>query len=127
MLYYKNNDGVVHNMFEELDPKLDTALKEARQFYQDGLINPDILSIKQPYDDFYNTGKAAVTADPPLQQHAQRGIPEEPGGAGRRVRAGRARDEDDWARSWRTSSWTTSSASPRSARTRSLPSGSSTG
>ncbi len=61
MLYYKNNDGVVHNMFEELDPKLDTALKEARQFYQDGLINPDILSIKQPYDDFYNTGKAAVT------------------------------------------------------------------
>ncbi len=60
MLYYKNNDGVVHDLFDELDPKLDTALKEARQFYQDGIINPDILSIKQPYDDFYNTGKAAV-------------------------------------------------------------------
>lgn len=60
MLYYRNNDGKVHNMFEEPDPKLETALKEARQFYQDGLINPDILSIKQPYDDFYNTGKAAV-------------------------------------------------------------------
>ena len=60
MLYYKNNDGVVHNMFEDLDPKLDAALKEARQFYLDGLINPDILSIKAQYDDFYNTGKAAV-------------------------------------------------------------------
>jgi putative aldouronate transport system substrate-binding protein len=60
MLYYKNNDGKVHNVFDELDPKLDKAFKEARQFYQDGLINPDILSIKQPYDDFYNTGKAAV-------------------------------------------------------------------
>ncbi|MGA2976777.1 MAG: extracellular solute-binding protein [Spirochaetia bacterium] len=60
MLYYKNNDGVVHNMFEDLDPKLDTALKEARQFYQDGLINPDVLSIKDIQDDFYNTGKAAV-------------------------------------------------------------------
>jgi putative aldouronate transport system substrate-binding protein len=62
MLYYKNNDGVVHNLFQELDPKLAAALNEARQFYQDGLINPDILSIKQPYDDFYNTGKAAVAA-----------------------------------------------------------------
>jgi putative aldouronate transport system substrate-binding protein len=61
MLYYRNNDGVVHNMFDELDPKLDTALKEARQFYNDGLFNPDILSIKQPYDDFYSNGKAAVT------------------------------------------------------------------
>lgn len=60
MLYYKNNDGVVHNMFEELDPKLETAVKEARQFYLDGLFNPDILSIKFPRDDFYNTGKAAV-------------------------------------------------------------------
>jgi len=61
MLYYRNNDGVVHNMFDELDPRLDTALKEARQFYLDGLFNPDILSIKQPYDDYYNTGKAAVS------------------------------------------------------------------
>jgi putative aldouronate transport system substrate-binding protein len=60
MLYYKNNDGVVHNLFDEPDPKIMTALTEARTFYQDGLINPDILSIKQPYDDFYNTGKAAV-------------------------------------------------------------------
>jgi putative aldouronate transport system substrate-binding protein len=60
MLYYKNNDGKVHNMFDELDPKLDKALKEARKYYQDGLINPDILSIKEPREDFYNTGKAAV-------------------------------------------------------------------
>jgi putative aldouronate transport system substrate-binding protein len=60
MLYYKNNDGVVHNLFDQLDPKVDAALKEARQFYMDGLFNPDILSIKQMYDDFYNTGKAAV-------------------------------------------------------------------
>jgi putative aldouronate transport system substrate-binding protein len=60
MLYYKNNDGKVHNAFEELDPKLESAVREARQYYVDGLINPDILSIKQPYDDFYNTGKAAV-------------------------------------------------------------------
>jgi putative aldouronate transport system substrate-binding protein len=60
MLYYKNNDGVVHNAFEELDPKLETAVKEARQFYLDGLFNPDILSIQFPRNDFYNTGKAAV-------------------------------------------------------------------
>jgi putative aldouronate transport system substrate-binding protein len=60
MLYYRNNDGVVHNLFDEPDAKVEAALTEARQFYNDGLINPDILSIKQPYDDFYNTGKAAV-------------------------------------------------------------------
>ncbi len=60
MLYYRNNDGKVHNAFDELDPKLAAAVAEARQYYVDGLINPDILSIKQPYDDFYNTGKAAV-------------------------------------------------------------------
>jgi putative aldouronate transport system substrate-binding protein len=60
MLYYRANDGKVHNLFEEMDPKVDAALKEARQFYKDGLINPDVLSIKMPYDDFYNTGKAAV-------------------------------------------------------------------
>lgn len=60
MLYYRNNDGIVHNLFEEIDPKIETALGEARQFYLDGLINPDILSIKFPYDDFYNTGRAAV-------------------------------------------------------------------
>ncbi len=60
MLYYRNNDGVVHNLFDEMDPKIDAALKEARQYYVDGLINPDILSIKQYKDDFYNTGKGAV-------------------------------------------------------------------
>jgi putative aldouronate transport system substrate-binding protein len=60
MLYFRNNDGKVHNLFEEMDPKIDVALKEARKFYVDGLINPDILSIKSPGDDFYRAGKAAV-------------------------------------------------------------------
>jgi len=60
MLYYKNNDGKVHNLFTELDPKLDASLKQARKYYQDGLFNPDILSIKEPRVDFYDTGKAAV-------------------------------------------------------------------
>jgi putative aldouronate transport system substrate-binding protein len=60
MLYYKNNDGVVHNIFDEIDPKIQTAVEQARQYYLDGLFNPDILSIKYPNDDFYNTGKAAV-------------------------------------------------------------------
>ncbi len=60
MLYYRNNDGVVHNLFEEMDPKIDAALKEARRFYADGLFNPDILSIRQYKDDFYRTGKGTV-------------------------------------------------------------------
>ena len=60
MLYFKNNDGKVHNLFEELDPKIDAALKEARTYYNDGLINPDILSIKSFKDEFYRTGKGAV-------------------------------------------------------------------
>lgn len=59
MLHYKNNDGVVHNLFEEKDSLIREWVKGARQLYLDGLMNPNVLGIK----DFQNTdilSKAAI-------------------------------------------------------------------
>ncbi|WP_409345760.1 ABC transporter substrate-binding protein [Paenibacillus sp. MBLB4367] len=59
MLYYKNNDGKVFNLFEDKEPVW-TWLTEARKQYEDGLIYKDILSAKD-FQQLFKTGKAAVT------------------------------------------------------------------
>lgn len=59
MLYYKNNDGKVYNLFDDPDPAIMASLAEARKLYQDGIIYQDVLSLKT-YRDAMAENKAAV-------------------------------------------------------------------
>ncbi|MBW7454087.1 extracellular solute-binding protein [Paenibacillus sepulcri] len=59
VLYYKNNDGKVYNLFDQMEPRIWSWIEEARKLYQDGLIHPDILALKD-IDSVINSGKVAV-------------------------------------------------------------------
>ncbi|WP_163877940.1 extracellular solute-binding protein [Paenibacillus favisporus] len=59
VLYYKNNDGKVYNLFDEMEPRVWSWIKDARKLYTDGLIHPDVLAIKD-VDSVINSGKVAV-------------------------------------------------------------------
>lgn len=61
MLYYKNNDGTVYNLFDEMEPSVWSWIEEARRLYTDGLIHPDILAIKD-VNAVFEAGDAAVLA-----------------------------------------------------------------
>ncbi|NOU73019.1 extracellular solute-binding protein [Paenibacillus sp. LMG 31458] len=59
VLYTKNNDGKVHNLFDEIDPTIWSWIKNARKLYQDGIIGKDVLAVKdlsQPAKE----GKVAI-------------------------------------------------------------------
>ncbi|MCJ8014042.1 extracellular solute-binding protein [Paenibacillus sp. KQZ6P-2] len=58
MLFYKNNDGKVYNLFEDREPIM-TWLKDARQLYKDGIVYKDILTAKDFLQPFMS-GKAAI-------------------------------------------------------------------
>jgi putative aldouronate transport system substrate-binding protein len=58
-LYFQNNDGKVHNMFEEKSEVYWNAVKEARKLYEDGIIHPDIMAVKSD-KDLFKGGKTAV-------------------------------------------------------------------
>ncbi|MCD9025112.1 extracellular solute-binding protein [Cohnella silvisoli] len=58
-LYYKNNDGKVYNLLDEMEPKVWDWIKNARKMYQDGIIHPDVLAIKD-YEGEFSGGKAAI-------------------------------------------------------------------
>lgn len=61
MLYYKNNDGKVHNFLEEQDSVIYSAIKQARKLYVDKIINPDVLSITESnHEYFYKKGITAA-------------------------------------------------------------------
>jgi putative aldouronate transport system substrate-binding protein len=59
VLYHKNNDGKVYNMFDELDPTYWSWITDARKLYQDGLMYPDVMSVKD-YREVYKSGKVAI-------------------------------------------------------------------
>ena len=59
VLYYKNNDGKVYNLFDEMEPTIWSWIEDARKLYTDGLIHPDILAIKD-VESVINSGKVAV-------------------------------------------------------------------
>lgn len=59
VLYYKNNDGKVYNLFDEMEPRVWSWIEDARKLYTDGLIHPDVLAIKD-VDSVINSGKVAV-------------------------------------------------------------------
>ncbi|MDD2502890.1 MAG: ABC transporter substrate-binding protein, partial [Clostridia bacterium] len=60
VLYYKNNDGKVYNLFDTKEPRIWDMILEARKLYQDGIIDPDILSLKDYRNEIANN-KAAIT------------------------------------------------------------------
>ena len=71
VLYYKNDDGNVYSLFDiEKEDALWKEILEARALYQEGLINPDILSTQ---GDLISQGKAAVfsTMDLTVEQSKQ--------------------------------------------------------
>ncbi|PXX57091.1 putative aldouronate transport system substrate-binding protein [Hungatella effluvii] len=71
VLYYKNDDGKVYNLFDiDENDALWKEIMEARMIYQEGLINPDILSTQ---GDLITQGKAAVfsTMDLTVEQSKQ--------------------------------------------------------
>lgn len=61
VLYYKNNDGKVYNLFDSMDPKVWGWIKEARKLYLDGILFKDLLAV-QDNQEIGRTGKAAVIA-----------------------------------------------------------------
>ncbi|MCC3371911.1 extracellular solute-binding protein [Cohnella sp. REN36] len=59
VLYYKNNDGKVYNLFDEMEPRVWSWIQDARKLYLDGLIHPDILALKD-IDSVINSGKVGA-------------------------------------------------------------------
>jgi putative aldouronate transport system substrate-binding protein len=59
VLFLKNNDGKVYNMFDQMDPTVWSWITDARKLYQDKLMYQDVLSVKD-YKEVYKAGKAAI-------------------------------------------------------------------
>ncbi|WP_238392663.1 extracellular solute-binding protein [Paenibacillus antri] len=58
MLYYRHNDGKVHNAFKEPDSPVRQWVEEARRLYVDGIMHKDVLGIK----DFQEPGASGAVA-----------------------------------------------------------------
>ena len=59
VLYHKNNDGKVYNMFDEKDATMWGWFHDARKLYEDKLMYQDVLSVKD-YTEIFKSGKAAI-------------------------------------------------------------------
>jgi putative aldouronate transport system substrate-binding protein len=47
VLYTKNNDGKIYNLFEEMEPSVWSWIENSRKLYQDQIISQDVLAIKE--------------------------------------------------------------------------------
>lgn len=61
ILHYKNNDGKVYNLFDQMDPMVWSWIEEARKLYTEGLMHPDVLAIKDA-DTIFEAGNVAIYA-----------------------------------------------------------------
>ncbi|QJD82174.1 ABC transporter substrate-binding protein [Cohnella herbarum] len=61
VLHYKNNDGIVYNLFDEMNPTVWSWIEEARKLYKEGLIHPDVLAIKDA-NAVFESGDVAIYA-----------------------------------------------------------------
>lgn len=59
ILYYKNNDGKVYNLLDEMEPKVWDWIKNANTLYKDKIIHQDVLAIKD-YEAEFKSGKIAI-------------------------------------------------------------------
>lgn len=79
-LYFKNNDGKVYNLFDQMDPTIWSWITNARKLYQDGIINQDILSVKST-DSLMASGKTAIIVrndwgvDSGMEQQLEKAVP----------------------------------------------------
>lgn len=62
VLYHKNNDGKVYNLFDQMEPKFMEYLQQTRKMYTDKLINQDLLA-GQDAEQLWKAGKAAVVVN----------------------------------------------------------------
>src|SRR5690606_31291823 len=81
VLLHKNNDGKVYNMFEEMEPNVWSWYTDVRQLYNEGLMYPDVLSIKDHMQEF-KTGKYAIanTNDFGVLKDVQQAVKDSVGG-----------------------------------------------
>lgn len=63
VLHYKNNDGKVYNLFDEMDPKFWEYVTNARTLYLDKIIDPDMMATKGNHQ-LLKAGKQAVGSIP---------------------------------------------------------------
>jgi putative aldouronate transport system substrate-binding protein len=59
VLYTKNNDGKIYNLFDQMEPTVWSWVENARKLYQDKIISPDVLAIKD-VSELAKQGKAAI-------------------------------------------------------------------
>ncbi|MFF2480942.1 extracellular solute-binding protein [Paenibacillus sp. NPDC058071] len=60
VLHFKGNDGKVHNLFDEMEPKVWDMIKQANQMYADKVINQDAMATKIDSKGALQQGKAAA-------------------------------------------------------------------
>lgn len=65
MLYVKNNDGKIYNLFDTKEPAIWERIEQARKLYQDGIIYSDVLSLKT-YRDQMTQNKAVISPWPEI-------------------------------------------------------------
>ncbi|MEG1752475.1 MAG: extracellular solute-binding protein [Christensenella sp.] len=65
MLYTKNNDGKMYNLFDTKEPHIWNKILEARKLYKDGIIYSDVLSLKT-YRDQMTQNKAVISPWPEI-------------------------------------------------------------
>ncbi|WP_224724912.1 extracellular solute-binding protein [Paenibacillus vietnamensis] len=63
VLYYKNNDGKVYNLFDRMEPLFWEYVLHARKLYLDGIIDPDIMATRSDYDLLTKGGQAVSTSN----------------------------------------------------------------
>ncbi|MBE1440979.1 DUF3502 domain-containing protein [Paenibacillus sp. OAS669] len=61
VLYTKNNDGKIYNLFDQMEPMVWSWIQNARKLYQDKIISQDVLAIKDEAE-LLKQGKAAIIA-----------------------------------------------------------------
>ncbi|CAK4866987.1 unnamed protein product [Aphanomyces euteiches] len=59
VLYTKNNDGKIYNLFDQMEPMVWSWIQGARKLYQDKVISPDVLAIKD-INELAKQSKAAI-------------------------------------------------------------------
>lgn len=80
VLYHKNNDGKVYNLFDQMEPKIWEYILQARKYYTDKITNQDLMA-SQGGGDLMKAGKAACIVNNDLvnnytmQDDLQKAIP----------------------------------------------------
>lgn len=59
VFYFKNNDGIVYNIFDDMPDPIWENILLARQLYEDGIIHPDVMSLPSWYDKIQD-GSSAI-------------------------------------------------------------------